>query len=159
VQLCSLLKTVAEARRVDSCRHTLNAVGNGWAKVNSKRRSIEIGSRVRRPAKAHDFRQRKSDLTCCGRFHQKRRAQNLGEVLVGGNERSKLHVTTDLQAFAHRLPRSLISGPAAEPTQSFSRTSFAKIPREPARQVNAKYETDGARRIPVPRATNSIRWF
>jgi len=28
------------------------------------------------------------------------RAVNLGEVLVGGNDRSKLHVTTDLQAFA-----------------------------------------------------------
>jgi len=28
------------------------------------------------------------------------RAMNLGEVLVGGNERSKLEVTTDLQAFA-----------------------------------------------------------
>src|SRR5208283_2052317 len=28
------------------------------------------------------------------------RAVNLGEVLVGGDHRSKLHVTTDLQAFA-----------------------------------------------------------
>ena len=36
----------------------------------------------------------------CGRFRPKADAVNLGEVLVGGNDRSKLTATTDLQAFA-----------------------------------------------------------
>jgi len=36
---------------------------------------------------------------CCGDF-SRGTGSNLGEVLLGGNHRSKLRVTTDLQAFA-----------------------------------------------------------
>src|SRR6202020_115913 len=68
------------------------------------------------------------------------RAVNLGEVLVGGNHRSKLNVTTDLQAFALIV--------TAEPYYAVRQPSNAVILENVVRDdtkgtteaVNAKYE-------------------
>jgi outer membrane protein OmpA-like peptidoglycan-associated protein len=65
---------------------------------------------------------------------------NLGEVLVGGNERSKLHVTTDLQAFALIV--------TAEPYYAVRQPSNVVVLENLIREdtkgtseaVNAKYE-------------------
>ena len=68
------------------------------------------------------------------------RAMNLGEVLVGGNERSKLEVTTDLQAFAMIV--------TAEPYYAVRRPSNVVVMENEIRPdtigtaevVDAKYE-------------------
>src|SRR6202035_4148299 len=68
------------------------------------------------------------------------RAVNLGEVLVGENHRSKLHVTTDLQAFALIV--------TAEPYYAVRQPSNVVVlenvvrddTRGTAEAVNAKYE-------------------
>ena len=68
------------------------------------------------------------------------RAVNLGEVLVGGNDRSKLHVTTDLQAFALIV--------TAEPYYAVRQPSNVVVLENVIREdtkgtseaVNAKYE-------------------
>ncbi len=72
---------------------------NGWAQVNSKRGSIaieaEFGDLQRPTTFGNEY------LTyVLWAISPEGRAVNLGEVLVGGNHRSKLNVTTDLQAFA-----------------------------------------------------------
>jgi outer membrane protein OmpA-like peptidoglycan-associated protein len=72
---------------------------NGEAKVNSKRGSIEIDA---------EFGDLRVPTTFGNEYltyvlwaiSPEGRAVNLGEVLVGDNHRSKLRVTTDLQAFA-----------------------------------------------------------
>ena len=71
------------------------------------------------------------------------RAINLGEVLVGGNDRSKLDVTTQLQAFAMIV--------TAEPYYAVRQPSDVVIMENDIRpdtvgtaeQVNAKYELTG----------------
>jgi outer membrane protein OmpA-like peptidoglycan-associated protein len=71
------------------------------------------------------------------------RAVNLGEVLVGGNHRSKLHVTTDLQAFALIV--------TAEPYYAVRQPSDVVVLENVVRSdtkgiseaVNAKYELMG----------------
>jgi hypothetical protein len=58
---------------------------------------------------------------------------NLGEVLVGGNDRSKLTATTDLQAFALIVtaePYFAVRSPAM---WWCSRMWFARTPRGPAK--------------------------
>jgi outer membrane protein OmpA-like peptidoglycan-associated protein len=68
------------------------------------------------------------------------RAVNLGEVLLGGNHRSKLHVTTDLQAFALIV--------TAEPYYAVRQPSNVVVLENVVREdtkgtteaVNAKYE-------------------
>ncbi len=75
-----------------------------------------------------------------GPFPQKADAVNLGEVLVGNNHRSKLNVTTDLQAFALIV--------TAEPYYAVRRPSNVVVLENEVRPdtagtteaVNAKYE-------------------
>jgi outer membrane protein OmpA-like peptidoglycan-associated protein len=72
---------------------------NGEAEVNSKRGTIEVKA---------EFGNLQSPKTFGNEYltyilwaiSPEGRAVNLGEVLVGDDSRSKLHVTTDLQAFA-----------------------------------------------------------
>ena len=72
---------------------------DGQAEVNSKRGTIEVKA---------EFGNLQSPTTFGNEYltyilwaiSPEGRAVNLGEVLVGGNSRSKLNVTTDLQAFA-----------------------------------------------------------
>jgi outer membrane protein OmpA-like peptidoglycan-associated protein len=125
--------------KVDFAGTDLMPSANGVAKVNSKRGSIAI------EAGFGDLRQ----PTAFGSEYltyvlwaisPEGRAVNLGEVLVGGNHRSKLNVTTDLQAFALIV--------TAEPYYAVRQPSNAVILENLIREetkgtteaVNAKYE-------------------
>src|ERR1700722_13038020 len=72
---------------------------NGEAQVNSKRGAIEIEAEFGNLQKPTTFGNEYLTYILWA-ISPEGRAVNLGEVLVGGNSRSKLHVTTDLQAFA-----------------------------------------------------------
>ena len=83
---------------------------------------------------------------------------NLGEVLVGNNSRSKLDVTTDLQAFALVV--------TAEPYYAVRQPSNVVVLENVIREdtkgttetVNAKYDFwSGA--ATFPQATSLILWF
>ena len=71
----------------------------GHAKVNSKRGSIDIGAEFADLQKPTTFGNEYLTYILWA-ISPEGRAVNLGEVLVGDNHRSKLDVTTDLQAFA-----------------------------------------------------------
>ncbi len=87
------------ASKLDFAGTDLMPSANGEAKVNSKRGSIEIDA---------EFGNLQNPMTFGNEYltyilwaiSPEGRAVNLGEVLVGDNHRSKLRVTTDLQAFA-----------------------------------------------------------
>ncbi len=72
---------------------------DGKAEVNSKRGAIEIEAEFGNLQKPTTFGNEYLTYILWA-ISPEGRAVNLGEVLVGGNSRSKLHVTTDLQAFA-----------------------------------------------------------
>jgi outer membrane protein OmpA-like peptidoglycan-associated protein len=72
---------------------------NGEAEVNSKRGALEIEAEFGNLQKPTAFGNEYLTYILWA-ISPEGRAVNLGEVLVGGNSRSKLHVTTDLQAFA-----------------------------------------------------------
>lgn len=87
------------ATKVDFAGTSLMPAGNGQAKVESKKGYIEIEV---------EFGNFDKPTTFGGEYltyilwaiSPEGRAVNLGEVLIGDNHRSKLDVTTDLQAFA-----------------------------------------------------------
>ena len=87
------------ATELDFAGTDLMPSANGHAKINSKRGSIEIKAK---------FGDLQNPTSFGGEYltyilwaiSPEGRAVNLGEVLVGGNDRSKLEVTTDLQSFA-----------------------------------------------------------
>jgi outer membrane protein OmpA-like peptidoglycan-associated protein len=87
------------ASDVDFAGTTLLPSADGKAKVRSKRGTMEVEA---------TFGNLQSPTTFGGEYltyvlwaiSPEGRAVNLGEVLVGGNDRSKLTATTDLQAFA-----------------------------------------------------------
>jgi outer membrane protein OmpA-like peptidoglycan-associated protein len=112
---------------------------NGEAHVNSKRGSISIDayfSNLQRPTTfGNEY------LTyVLWAISPEGRAVNLGEVLVGNDGRSRLHVTTDLQAFALIV--------TAEPYYAVRQPSNAVVLENLIREdtkgtseaVNAKYE-------------------
>ena len=77
----------------------LMPTANGEAEVNSKRGALEIEAEFGNLQKPTTFGNEYLTYILWA-ISPEGRAVNLGEVLVGGNSRSKLHVTTDLQAFA-----------------------------------------------------------
>ena len=87
------------ATDVDLAGTALLPSADGKAKVRSKRGTMEVEA---------DFGNLQNPTTFGGEYltyvlwaiSPEGRAVNLGEVLVGGNDRSKLTATTDLQAFA-----------------------------------------------------------
>ena len=87
------------ATSVDFAGTTLLPSANGNAKVRSKRGTMEVEA---------EFGNLQNPTTFGGEYltyvlwaiSPEGRPVNLGEVLVGGNDRSKLTATTDLQAFA-----------------------------------------------------------
>lgn len=87
------------ATDVDFAGTALLPSGNGKATVRSKRGTMEVEA---------EFGNLQSPTTFGNEYltyvmwaiSPEGRAVNLGEVLVGGNDRSKLTATTDLQAFA-----------------------------------------------------------
>jgi outer membrane protein OmpA-like peptidoglycan-associated protein len=127
------------ATKIDFTGTSLMPSAEGRAEVNSKRGAIEIEA---------EFGKLEKPTTLGGEYltyilwaiSPEGRAVNLGEVLVGGNNRSKLSVTTDLQAFALIV--------TAEPYYAVRQPSNLVVLENVIRQdtqgtieaVNAKYE-------------------
>jgi outer membrane protein OmpA-like peptidoglycan-associated protein len=112
---------------------------NGVAEINSKRGSIAIEAEFGDLQKPTTFGNEYLTYVLWA-ISPEGRAVNLGEVLLGGNHRSKLNVTTDLQAFALIV--------TAEPYYAVRQPSNVVILENVVREetkgtteaVNAKYE-------------------
>ena len=112
---------------------------NGVAEINSKRGSIAIEAEFGNLQKPTTFGNEYLTYVLWA-ISPEGRAVNLGEVLLGGNHRSKLNVTTDLQAFALIV--------TAEPYYAVRQPSNAVVLENVIREdtkgtseaVNAKYE-------------------
>jgi outer membrane protein OmpA-like peptidoglycan-associated protein len=112
---------------------------NGEAKIESKRGSIEIEAEFGNLDKPTTFGNEYLTYILWA-ISPEGRATNLGEVLVGGNHRSKVVVTTDLQAFALIV--------TAEPYYAVRQPSNVVVLENVVRDdtkgtteaVNAKYE-------------------
>ena len=117
----------------------LMASAYGEAKVNSKRGAIEIEAEFGNLAKPTTFGNEYLTYVLWA-ISPEGRAVNLGEVLVGDNHRSKVLVTTDLQAFALIV--------TAEPYYAVRQPSNVVVLENEVRDdtkgtteaVNAKYE-------------------
>jgi outer membrane protein OmpA-like peptidoglycan-associated protein len=125
--------------KVDFAGTDLMPSANGEADVNSKRGAIEIEAEFGGLQKPTAFGNEYLTYILWA-ISPEGRAVNLGEVLVGGNSRSKLHVTTDLQAFALIV--------TAEPYYAVRQPSNVVVLENVIRKdtqgsvesVNAKYE-------------------
>jgi outer membrane protein OmpA-like peptidoglycan-associated protein len=87
------------ASKVDFAGTDLMPAANGQAKVESKKGYIEIEVEFGNVQKPTTFGNEYLTYILWA-ISPEGRAVNLGEVLIGENHRSKLDVTTDLQAFA-----------------------------------------------------------
>ena len=85
--------------KVDFAGTELMPSADGKAEVNSKRGALEIEAEFGNLQKPTTFGNEYLTYILWA-ISPEGRAVNLGEVLIGGNDRSKLHVTTDFQAFA-----------------------------------------------------------
>ncbi len=127
------------ATKVDFAGTDLMRSANGEAQVKSKRGSIEIEAEFGNLEKPTTFGNEYLTYILWA-ISPEGRAVNLGEVLVGGNHRSKLQVTTDLQAFALIV--------TAEPYYAVRQPSNVVVLENVVRDdtkgtteaVNAKYE-------------------
>ena len=127
------------ATKVDFAGTDLMRSANGEAQVNSKRGAIEIEAEFGNLQKPTTFGNEYLTYILWA-ISPEGRAVNLGEVLLGGNHRSKLHVTTDLQAFALIV--------TAEPYYAVRQPSNVVVLENVVRDdtkgtteaVNAKYE-------------------
>jgi outer membrane protein OmpA-like peptidoglycan-associated protein len=125
--------------KVDFAGTTLMPSANGWAKVNSKRGSIAIEAEFGNLQRPTTFGTEYLTYVLWA-ISPEGRAVNLGEVLVGDNDRSKLQVSTDLQAFALIV--------TAEPYYAVRQPSNVVVLENMVREdtkgtseaVNAKYE-------------------
>jgi outer membrane protein OmpA-like peptidoglycan-associated protein len=125
--------------KLDFAGTSLMPAASGEAKVNSKRGSIEIDAEFGNLQPPTTFGTEYLTYVLWA-ISPEGRAVNLGEVLVGGNDRSKLRVTTDLQAFALIV--------TAEPYYAVRQPSNAVVLENVIREdtkgtseaVNAKYE-------------------
>ena len=127
------------ATKLDFSGTDLMPSANGEAKVNSKRGSIEIEAEFGNLQNPTTFGNEYLTYVLWA-ISPEGRAVNLGEVLVGENHRSKLQVTTDLQAFALVV--------TAEPYYAVRQPSNVVVLENVVREdtkgtteaVNAKYE-------------------
>jgi len=127
------------ASKLDFAGTDLMPSANGEAKVNSRRGSIEIDAEFGDLQLPTTFGNEYLTYVLWA-ISPEGRAVNLGEVLVGDNHRSKLRVTTDLQAFALIV--------TAEPYYAVRQPSNAVVLENVVRDstkgtteaVNAKYE-------------------
>ncbi len=125
--------------RVDFAGTDLMPSANGEAKVNSKRGSIEIDAEFGNLQRPTTFGNEYLTYILWA-ISPEGRAVNLGEILLGDNHRSKVRVTTDLQAFALIV--------TAEPYYAVRQPSNVIILENVVREntkgtteaVNAKYE-------------------
>ncbi|MGD0757465.1 MAG: OmpA family protein [Candidatus Sulfotelmatobacter sp.] len=125
--------------KMDFAGTDLMRSADGVAQVNSKRGSIEIEAEFGGLDRPTSFGNEYLTYVLWA-ISPEGRAVNLGEVLVGDNHRSKLHVTTDLQAFAMIV--------TAEPYYAVRQPSNVVVLENVVREdtkgtieaVNAKYE-------------------
>ena len=125
--------------KLDFAGTDLMPSANGVAEINSKRGSIAIEAEFGNLQKPTTFGNEYLTYVLWA-ISPEGRAVNLGEVLLGGNHRSKLNVTTDLQAFALIV--------TAEPYYAVRQPSNVVILENVVREetkgtteaVNAKYE-------------------
>jgi len=125
--------------KLDFAGTDLMPSANGVAEINSKRGSIAIEAEFGNLQKPTAFGNEYLTYVLWA-ISPEGRAVNLGEVLLGGNHRSKLNVTTDLQAFALIV--------TAEPYYAVRQPSNVVILENVVREetkgtteaVNAKYE-------------------
>ena len=125
--------------KLDFAGTTLMPSANGVANVNSKRGSIEIDAEFGDLQTPKTFGNEYLTYVLWA-ISPEGRAVNLGEVLVGDNHRSKIRVTTDLQAFALIV--------TAEPYYAVRQPSNVVVLENLVREdtkgtseaVNAKYE-------------------
>src|SRR5271163_1131562 len=125
--------------KLDFAGTDLMPSANGVAEVNSKRGSIAIEAEFGNLQKPTTFGNEYLTYVLWA-ISPEGRAVNLGEVLLGGNHRSKLNVTTDLQAFALIV--------TAEPYYAVRQPSNVVVLENVIREdtkgtseaVNAKYE-------------------
>jgi outer membrane protein OmpA-like peptidoglycan-associated protein len=128
--------------KLDFAGTDLMASANGEAKVNSKRGAIEIEAEFGNLEQPTMFGTEYLTYVLWA-ISPEGRAVNLGEVLVGDNHRSKVVVTTDLQAFALVV--------TAEPYYAVRQPSNVVVLENVVREdtkgtieaVNAKYELIG----------------
>ena len=127
------------ASKVDFAGTALMPAANGQAKVESKKGYIEIEVEFGNLEKPTIFGNEYLTYILWA-ISPEGRAVNLGEVIVGDNHRSKLDVTTDLQAFALLV--------TAEPYYAVRQPSNVIVLENVIREdtkgtteaVNAKYE-------------------
>jgi outer membrane protein OmpA-like peptidoglycan-associated protein len=127
------------ASKVDFAGTDLMPAANGQAKVESKKGYTEIEVEFGNLQEPKTFGNEYLTYILWA-ISPEGRAVNLGEVLVGGNQRSKLDVTTDLQAFALIV--------TAEPYYAVRQPSNVVVIENVVREdtkgtgeaVNAKYE-------------------
>jgi outer membrane protein OmpA-like peptidoglycan-associated protein len=127
------------ATSVDFAGTTLLPTAGGNAKVRSKRGTLEVEAEFRNLDNPTSFGNEYLTYVMWA-ISPEGRAVNLGEVLVGDNNRSKLTATTDLQAFALIV--------TAEPYFAVRQPSNVVVLENIARDdtkgsteaVNAKYE-------------------
>ncbi len=125
--------------KLDFAGTDLMPSANGVAEINSKRGAIAIEAEFGDLQKPTAFGNEYLTYVLWA-ISPEGRAVNLGEVLLGGNHRSKLNVTTDLQAFALIV--------TAEPYYAVRQPSNVVILENVVREetkgtteaVNAKYE-------------------
>jgi outer membrane protein OmpA-like peptidoglycan-associated protein len=125
--------------KLDFAGTDLMPSANGEAKVNSKKGSVEIEAEFRNLQTPKTFGNEYLTYVLWA-ISPEGRAVNLGEVLINGNDQSKLHVTTDLQAFALIV--------TAEPYYAVRQPSnlvvleniVLKNTKGTSEAVNAKYE-------------------
>jgi outer membrane protein OmpA-like peptidoglycan-associated protein len=127
------------ASKLDFAGTDLMPAANGQAKVESKKGYTEIEVEFGNLQKPTTFGNEYLTYVLWA-ISPEGRAVNLGEVLLGANDRSKLNVTTDLQAFALIV--------TAEPYYAVRQPSNVVIlenvvreeTKETTEAVNAKYE-------------------
>jgi len=127
------------ATKIDFQGTELMPGASGEAKVESKRGAMEIEVEFKGLDKPTAFGNEYLTYVLWA-ISPEGRSVNLGEVLVGGNHRSKLNVTTDLQAFAMIV--------TAEPYYAVHRPSNVVVAENAIRSdtvgtseaVEAKYE-------------------
>src|ERR1700676_1355415 len=125
--------------KVDFVGTDLMPSANGVAQINSRRGAITIEAEFGDLQKPTTFGTEYLTYVLWA-ISPEGRAVNLGEVLIGGNHRSKLNVTTDLQAFALIV--------TAEPYYAVRQPSNVVVleniiradTRGTVEAVNAKYE-------------------
>jgi outer membrane protein OmpA-like peptidoglycan-associated protein len=125
--------------KIDFAGTNLMADGRGEAKVNSHRGAIQIKAEFSNLQKSTTFGPEYLTYVMWA-ISPEGRAVNLGEVLIGDDDRSKLDVTTDLQAFAMIV--------TAEPYYAVRRPSNVVVMENQIRPdtvgtaevVDAKYE-------------------